>query len=93
MIDQPIILELYFNKQAKKYIEKQDKLTKKRLNEEINKLTKYPPINSNDIKPLTNSLYSRLQVGKYRIIFQINFENRAIIVHKVNSRGDVYKGS
>lgn len=34
----------------------------------------------------------RLRVGKYRIIFAYDKSNGDVIVHRVASRGDIYKG-
>ena len=35
--------------------------------------------------------FFRVRVGKIRIIFKIDFENRRIFVDRIDFRGDVYK--
>lgn len=42
-----------------------------------------------DIIPMYDGTY-RLRVGKYRVIFE--YAGNTAIVHRVASRGDVYKG-
>ena len=74
------------SKQAEKYIKKLDKPTKIRLVEAIRKIPE------GSIKPLENSNgYYRLKISDYRIIFRWE-NNEQIIVAKVGSRGDIYKG-
>ena len=43
-----------------------------------------------DIKPLVGSLYSRVRVGNYRILFLIDDDE--IRVHSIQPRGQAYKG-
>jgi len=35
--------------------------------------------------------FFRIRVGKIRIIFKIDFENKRIFVDRIDFRGDVYK--
>lgn len=44
-----------------------------------------------DVKPLKGRSEMRLRVGKYRILFVEDAENKAYIVTTIGSRGDVYK--
>lgn len=44
-----------------------------------------------DILPMYYEHTYRLRVGKYRIIFAYD-GNNGVIVHRVASRGDIYKG-
>lgn len=44
-----------------------------------------------DILPMYYEQTYRLRVGKYRIIFAYD-GNNGVIVHRVASRGDIYKG-
>lgn len=44
-----------------------------------------------DIKPLKGRPELRLRVGKYRIIFIEDRENKVYVVTRIGSRGDVYK--
>jgi len=78
--------KIVFNKDAKKFIEKQPKSHRIRIYKAIKKLP------NGDIKKMKGfkDLY-RLRVGDYRIIYTI-FENEIIIeIMEVNNRGDIYK--
>ncbi len=45
-----------------------------------------------DIIPMYYEGTYRLRVGKYRIIFAYDKSNGDVVVHRVASRGDIYKG-
>ena len=76
-------LDIRYSKQAKKFISKQDKLQKDRLENAINNLP------NGDVKKLKGYTYYRLRVGDYRVIFdkQLNI----IEVIKIDNRGEAYK--
>jgi mRNA interferase RelE/StbE len=44
-----------------------------------------------DIKPLKGRLEWRLRVGDFRILYREDQDNKAYVVTKIKSRGDVYK--
>lgn len=73
-------------KQAKKFIDKQDKKQRERIYNAIKELP------NGDIKKLQNHVeFYRLRVGSYRIIFHW-IENEIIIdVTNADNRGDIYK--
>ena len=73
-------------KQAKKFIGKQDKVQRDRIYNAIKELP------DGDIKKLqAHNAFYRLRVGAYRIIFHW-VENEIIInVTRADNRGDVYK--
>lgn len=73
-------------KNAKKFIDKQDKKQRERIYEAIRGLP------DGDVKKLQNhEEFYRLRVGKYRIIFHW-IENEIIInVTDADNRGDIYK--
>lgn len=47
-------------------------------------------IPSGDIIPMYQEHTYRLRVGKYRLIFA--YDDGCVLVHRIASRGDVYKG-
>ena len=83
---------LNFDKQVKKFIEKQDKPTKQRFKKAFLDLAKNPyPNDDLKKKKLTNTNKFRLRIGKYRFIYEV-FEDRLLIfIEKADSRGDIYK--
>lgn len=44
-----------------------------------------------DIKPLIGQPYYRLRVGKWRLIMDINNDEKLIFIRSLDTRGDVYK--
>ena len=81
-------LEIRYKKQAVKYIETLDSVTKKRIKVGIEGLTRIPP--TGDIKKLQGMEDSmRLRVGGYRVIYRI--VGNTIVIDRVDSRGGIYK--
>ena len=85
--------EIIFEKQVKKFIEKQDKNLKQRFKKAFLDLMKnpYPSNQMLNIKKLKGSEEYRLRIGKYRFIYQIKENVLVIIMEKADSRGDIYK--
>jgi mRNA interferase RelE/StbE len=85
--------DLIFEKQVKKFIEKQDKNLKYRFKKTFLTLRENPyPTNKNlDIKKLKGGTEFRLRIGKYRFIYQIKDDVLVIVMEKADSRGDIYK--
>ncbi len=84
---------LVFEKQVKKFIEKQDKNLKNRFKKIFLKLREnpYPTNQTLDIRKLRGSEEYRLRIGKYRFIYQIKDDVLVIVMEKADSRGDIYK--
>ena len=85
--------EIIFEKQVKKFIEKQDKNLKQRFKQAFLKLVEnpYPSNKTLDIKKLKGSEEYRLRIGKYRFIYQVKENVLVIVMEKADSRGDIYK--
>ena len=77
--------EIYIDKPARKFIEKQPKPQRLRLYAAIMRLPE------GDVKPLKGTDKKRLRVGDYRIIYEQYEEIYRIIVISADNRGDVYK--
>ena len=77
--------EIFIDKPARKFIEKQPKPQKLRLYAAIMRLPE------GDVKPLKGTDKKRLRVGDYRIIYEQYEEIYRIIVISADNRGDVYK--
>ncbi len=76
-------INIEFSKQALKFLNKQDNITKKRILVAIYNLP------SGDVKKLVGINSYRLRVGDFRIIF--DKKGNVIFIEKINNRGDVYK--
>lgn len=72
-----------YSKQALKFLQKQDTITKKRILKAIESL----PLG--DVKKLQGQSGYRLRVGTFRIIF--DKDGNIILIQKIDNRGEVYK--
>lgn len=77
--------EIFIDKPARKFIEKQPKPQRLRLYAAIMRLPE------GDVKPLKGTDKKRLRVGDYRIIYEQYEETYRIIVISADNRGDAYK--
>ncbi len=76
-------MEIYYSKQALKFLEKQEKRIQQRILSAIETL----PLG--DVKRLQGTSKYRLRVGDYRIIFDRN--GHIIMIEKIENRGQVYR--
>ncbi len=56
----------------------------------VNTIDTFARGKSVDIKKMTGTTYSRIRVGKWRII--IDEVDIVVLIVKIGSRGDIYKG-
>ncbi|GIP62818.1 hypothetical protein J32TS6_13730 [Virgibacillus pantothenticus] len=82
--------DIIFSKQAKKFIDKQDKVTKKRLRNAMLELSENP-YRAKDVKKLKGDKAYRKRVTNFRIIFDIIDQKLVVNVLKVDNRGQVYR--
>jgi mRNA interferase RelE/StbE len=92
-------MKVKLSKTADKFLEKLDSSSKKAVIDKIGILKSclenqriYPP-EELDIKKLKGNLtgFSRIRVGKIRVIFQIRRETDEIFVYDINYRGNIYE--
>ncbi len=76
-------------KPAQRYLERMQLADQERVVNALDTLTTAPT--ALDIKSLKGRSELRLRVGKYRILFVEDIENKIYIVTTIGSRGDVYK--
>lgn len=76
-------MEIKYSKQALKFLNKLDKISKSRIIKAIEEL----PLG--DVKKLKGYSYYRLRVGDFRVIFDRDFNILSVI--KIDNRGEVYK--
>ena len=72
-----------YSKQAIKFLERQDAVTRRRL---VNAINSIP---NGDIKKLQGQSSYRLRVGDFRIIFDKS--GNILYIEKIDNRGQVYK--
>lgn len=94
-------MKVEISKSANNFLEKLDSSSREAVLEKIGFLKQslekqevYPP-EELDIKKLKGRLkgFSRVRVGKLRIIFQIQRETDRILIYEINFRGSVYRSN
>jgi mRNA interferase RelE/StbE len=94
-------MEIRYDKEALKYLQKLQKKLRDMINNAINDLTKTPPLGDRTpVQGYKDGRY-RLRVGKYRVIYRYSKDTKEedgeiikidiLIVMEVGSRGDIYK--
>ncbi len=84
--------EIKFLKDAYKYLQKQDKVTRNRILDHLKILSEDPRHPELDIKRMQGvEDRFRLRVGSYRVVYSIIDNELIVIVVKIGSRGDIYK--
>jgi mRNA interferase RelE/StbE len=83
--------KIELSKRSKKYLDKLDQNTKKRISDHLEILSENPRNPELDIKKIQgeSSLY-RLRVGNYRLLYTIEDNQLIIVIIKIGPRGDVY---
>ncbi|PGR83653.1 type II toxin-antitoxin system RelE family toxin [Bacillus cereus] len=82
--------KLIYHKSALKFLEKQPQSVQQRIVEALAGLKEIPPIGN--IKPLQGKGQAfRLRVGAYRVIFEVDFNERIVYINAIGNRGDIYK--
>ena len=82
-------MRIKYSDQALKFLTKQRKQDAKKITSKIEPYTEDPMALQNLVKKLTNSIYFRLRVGNYRVIFSETGE--VMKIEKIGNRGDVYR--
>lgn len=83
---------IFFHQEAKKHLTKFTQSYKNRIGKALTILRSDPQKNTLNIKKLTsskNNLY-RIRLGELRIIYELNTNNRTIIVRDIDYRGNIY---
>ena len=83
-------MRIKYSDQALKFLTKLRKQDAKRIVSKIEQYAEDPMALQNQVKKLTNSIYFRLRVGNYRVIFSETGE--IMKIEKIGNRGDVYNG-
>jgi len=84
------MLDIRYSDQAIKFLSKIVKADAQRIRDKIKQYAENPNELKNQVKKLANSLYYRLRVGNYRVIFTETGE--IMKIEKIGNRGDVYRG-
>ena len=80
-------MQIRYSDQALKFLTKLRKQDAKRIVSKIEQYAEDPMALQNQVKKLTNSIYFRLRVGNYRVIFSETGE--VMKIEKIGNRGDI----
>ncbi len=88
-----------FRKDAIKFLEKATLEDASRIREKLNELLTFVeeqgiiPFMELDIKNMRGNWdgFYRLRIGKFRIVFSVDFDSDEIEIYTIGARGDVYK--
>ena len=76
-------------KPAERYLKRLHPRSQERILNELDQLLVSPT--QTDFKKLKGREGYRLRVGNYRVLMQVNREERLFIVTEIGPRGDIYK--
>jgi len=80
-----------FTASASKYIRKLDTITKRRIEDRVNKLEENPfPQDIERVGMFENELLFRVRVGDQRILYIVRKNQNKLIIVKVDKRSRVY---
>ena len=82
-------MRIKYSDQALKFLTKLRKQDAKRIVSKIEQYAEDPMALQNQVKKLTNSIYFRIRVGHYRVIFSETGE--VMKIEKIGNRRDVYR--
>ena len=85
------MFDIFLDIPAKKFLKKLDIASGHRIIEAIKKLTKDPiPHNSKRIIGENEKVF-RIRVGKFRVLYRVDYENYRVVVINIDYRNRVYK--
>ena len=80
-----------FTTKSANFIKKLDDINKKRVKEKIIKLSENPfPSEAVRVESYKKYKVFRVRIGDYRILYNIDFKEKLIIIIKIDKRGRVY---
>ena len=83
-------LEIDYDKQPIKFLKKQAKILAKRIIDKVDLLSTNPvPCNVKRMQGHKEPTF-RIRIGKYRVIYRVNYDSKLIVVVKIDKRERVY---
>ena len=84
-----MMFDARYSNQSKKFLKKADKILTQRLLEKIEKLQEKPIIHDTKVIEGSKNLF-RVRVDDYRILYEIDYQNKLIGIIKIDKREKVY---
>jgi mRNA interferase RelE/StbE len=82
-------MKINLNRNAIKFLSKQEKSVSQRIRIALEGLKKQPPL-GDIVKMKGRKDTYRLRVGTYRVVYNIDFQERVIYILAIDNRGDIY---
>lgn len=82
------MFEIKYSRQAVKFLKNVDRVLARRILDRVLELRDKPVVH--DSKKINNSNFFRVRVGKYRILYEIDYDSGILGVVKVDKRARVY---
>ncbi|MBI2666434.1 type II toxin-antitoxin system RelE/ParE family toxin [Candidatus Woesearchaeota archaeon] len=83
------MLEIGFSNQAERFLRKCSKDLAKRIVEKI-KTLREKPVPHNSVSIAGESRMFRIRIGDYRVLYEVRWEERTILISKIDHRKKVY---
>ena len=83
------MFDVAYSNQAHKFLKKVSKILAKRILDKIEKLRK-KPIN-HDAKRVKGEKLFRVRIGKYRILYEVDYKENLIGIIKIDKRSKAYQ--
>jgi len=82
--------EVIYDKQPRNFLKKAEKHISKRIMDKIDEVLPNNPV-PHDAKPIVSQHgVFRIRVGDYRILYRIDYQEKKIIIFKIDKRSRVY---
>lgn len=85
-----MIFEIDFSSQPRKFLKKSDKQLSLRIIGRIN-LLKTDPVPHNSVRVVGEEKTFRIRIGDYRALYEIDWNNKTILIAKIDKRSKVYE--
>ena len=83
-----MMFNIKYSSQSKRFLIKNDKLLVKRILDKIEKLKQDQIIP--DSKKIKNQNLFRIRIGKYRVLYEIDYKNLLVGIIRIDKRSKVY---
>jgi len=83
------MFEIEFSNQSRKFLKKSDKQLNLRIIEKIS-LLKVDPVPHNSVRVVGEDKTFRIRIGDYRVLYEINWDKKFILIAKIDKRPKAY---
>ena len=87
------VFKLIYHKRSLKFLEKVSRDNARYIIKKLENLQKNPMAKNANVAKLAGEIENayRLRIGKIRVLYELDLENKAIYILNINYRGSIYK--